>query len=43
MRVEENQLKAFILDSGLLTPDKLVKAAEEAAKLKKTLREVLLN
>ena len=43
MRVEENQLKAFILDSGLLTPDKLVKAEQESAKLKKTLREVLLN
>ncbi|MBI2121817.1 MAG: Flp pilus assembly complex ATPase component TadA [Candidatus Sungbacteria bacterium] len=43
MRVEENQLKAFILDSGLLTPDKLAKAEQDAAKLKKPLREVLLN
>src|SRR3989344_6709895 len=43
MRVEESQLKVFLLDSGLLKPDLLKKAEEEAGKSKKTLREVVLN
>ena len=43
MRVEESQLKAFILDSGLITTDKLKKSEGEAVKSGKTLREVLLN
>lgn len=43
MRIEESQLKAFILDSGLVTTDKLKKSEGEAIKSGKTLREVLLN
>ncbi|MBI2640476.1 MAG: type II/IV secretion system protein [Candidatus Sungbacteria bacterium] len=43
MRVEESQLKAFLLDSGLIKTDLLKEAEEEAVKLGKTLREVLLN
>ena len=43
MKVEESQLKVFLLDSGLLKPDVLKKAEEEAVSHKKTLREVVLN
>jgi len=43
MRIEEAQLKAFLLDSGLIKPDTLKRATEEAVKTKKPLREVLLN
>ncbi|QQG45670.1 MAG: type II/IV secretion system protein [Candidatus Sungiibacteriota bacterium] len=43
MKVEEGQLKAFILDSGLVPADKVKKAEEEAQKTGKTLREILLN
>lgn len=43
MRVEESQLKAFLLDSGLVKTDSLKEAEEEAVKLGKTLREVVLN
>lgn len=42
MRIEESQLKAFILDSGLVTPEKLNKAEEEAKKSGKSLRDILL-
>ncbi|MDP3779463.1 MAG: GspE/PulE family protein [bacterium] len=43
MKIEESQLKAFILDSGLVKKDTLLRAEAEAAKSKKTLRETLLN
>ena len=43
MRVEESQLKAFLLDAGLVKPAELKKAEAEASKAGKTLREVLLN
>lgn len=43
MRVEESQLKAFLLDAGLVKPAALKKAETEAAASHKTLREVLLN
>ena len=43
MRVEESQLKAFLLDAGLVKPAALKKAEHEAAEAHKTLREVLLN
>jgi len=43
LRVEESQLKAFLLDSGLVKTEPLKKAEQEAAKTGKTLREVLLN
>lgn len=43
MRVEDSQLKAFILDSGLVTKEKLEHAEGEAKKTGKPLREVLLN
>lgn len=43
MRVEEGQLKAFLLDSGLVQPADLNRAAKEAEKTKKPLRDVLLN
>lgn len=43
MRVEESQLKAFLLDSGLVKPGDLKKAEDEAKKTKKPLRSVLLN
>ena len=42
MRIEEPQLKAFVLDSGLIPPDKMKKAEEEAQKTGKSLREILL-
>ena len=43
MRVEESQLKAFILDAGLVKPAALKRAEAEAQSSHKTLREVLLN
>lgn len=43
MRVEESQLKAFLLDSGLVKSDRLKEAEQEAVKLGKPLQEVLLN
>lgn len=43
MRVEESQLKAFILDAGIVSTENVKKAEEEAKKTGKTLREVLLN
>ena len=43
MRIEESQLKAFLLDSGLVKLDLLSRAEEEAATSHKTLREILLN
>ncbi len=43
MRVEESQLKAFLLDSGLVKQTDLKKAEKEAEKLKRPLRTVLLN
>lgn len=43
MKVEESQLKAFLLDSGLIKAETLKKAAEEAKKSGKPLRQILLN
>ena len=43
MRIEETQLKAFILDSGLIKKDTILRAEAEAVKTKKPLREILLN
>ncbi|MBI4225192.1 MAG: Flp pilus assembly complex ATPase component TadA [Candidatus Sungbacteria bacterium] len=43
MRVEEPQLKAFIADSGLISPEELTKAEKEAATAGKPLRDILLN
>ncbi|MEK7099420.1 MAG: GspE/PulE family protein [Patescibacteria group bacterium] len=43
MRVEESQLKAFLLDAGLVKPAALKRAEAEAREQHKTLREVLLN
>jgi len=43
MRVEESQLKAFLLDAGLVKPAELKKAEAEASRAGKTLREALLN
>ena len=43
MRVEETQLKAFLLDSGLVSPQVLKKAESEVLQSGKELREVLLN
>lgn len=43
MKVEENQLKTFLLDAGLVKPVQMKKAEQEAGKTHKTLREVLLN
>lgn len=42
MRIEEPQLKAFILDSGLVPVDKLKKAEIEAQKNGKPIRDILL-
>ncbi len=42
MRIEENQLKAFILDSGLVGPEKMKKAEEESKQTGKPLRDILL-
>ncbi len=43
MRIDDSQLKAFLLDSGLLDPEHLKKAEQEAAKSGKPLHEILLN
>ncbi len=43
MRIEESQLKAFILDSGLIKKDTILRAEAEAVKTKKPFRDVLLN
>ena len=43
MKVEESQLKTFLLDAGLVKPAAMRKAEAEVAGGKKTLREVLLN
>jgi len=42
MRVEEQQLKAFILDAGLITKAQLDKASKKAKKAKKHIRDVLI-
>ncbi|MBI3420920.1 MAG: type II/IV secretion system protein [Candidatus Sungbacteria bacterium] len=42
MHVDEAQLKAFLLDSGLVTADKVKRAETEAGKTGKTLRDILL-
>lgn len=42
MRIEESQLKAFILDSGLVSIDKLKKSEAEAGKSDQSLKDVLL-
>lgn len=43
VKVEESQLKVFLLDAGLTTKDKIEKAETEARKTKKAFRDVLLN
>ncbi len=43
MHVEESQLKAFILDTGLIQKGNLKKAELEAQKTGKHLRDILLN
>lgn len=43
MKIEESQLKAFILDSGLVSADNLKKAEEEAARAGTLFRDILLN
>ncbi|TSC75248.1 MAG: Type II secretion system protein E [Parcubacteria group bacterium Gr01-1014_33] len=43
MHIDESQLKAFLLDSGLVKPADLKKAEQEAVKTGKSLREILLN
>lgn len=43
MRIEESQLKAFLLDSGMIKPADLRKAEEEAVKVKQPLRDIILN
>jgi type IV pilus assembly protein PilB len=43
MKVDESQLKAFILDAGLITPHILARAEKEAAKTGKKLRDVLVD
>jgi type IV pilus assembly protein PilB len=43
MPIESGQLKAFLLDSGLVTSTNVHKAEDESKKTGKTLREVLLN
>lgn len=43
MRIEESQLKAFILDSGLIKKDTILRAEAEAVKTKKPFRDILLN
>ncbi len=43
MRVEDPQLKAFILDAGLTTKDKLDKAEKRAKKLNEKLADVLVS
>lgn len=43
LHIEETQLNAFLRDSGLIKPEDLEKARDEAKKNKKTLREIILN
>ncbi len=43
MRVEPSQLKAFLLDSGLINKNQLAKAEKEAIAKKQKLEEALLN
>lgn len=43
MKIEESQLKAFLLDSGLILSENLIKAEEEAARGGISLRDMLLN
>jgi len=43
MKVEDSQLKAFILDAGLTTKDKLDKAEKKAKKIKEKLTDVLVK
>lgn len=43
MKVVDSQLKAFILDVGLVKEDTLKKAAEKAKKTKKELSEILIE
>ncbi len=43
MRVENQQLKAFILDAGLVPKDKLDQAEKKAAEAKKRLADVLVE
>lgn len=43
MKVEETQLKAFLLDSGLIKPEDLKKAEAEAKKSGKILRQAILD
>jgi len=43
MRVDPSQLKAFIIDSGLLNKKQLAKAADEAAKTNQKLEDVLIK
>jgi len=43
MRVEDSQLKAFILDAGLATKENLDKAEKRAKKLKQKLADILVK
>ncbi|MFH1820490.1 MAG: ATPase, T2SS/T4P/T4SS family [Candidatus Nealsonbacteria bacterium] len=43
MRVEPQQLKAFLIDSGLITKDKFEKAAKKAKKNRQRLDDVLVS
>ncbi len=43
MRIEESQLKAFISDSGLISPEDLAHAEQEATAAGKPLRDILLS
>ena len=43
LRIEDGQLKAFILDAGLVKPDDMKKAEAEAQRTGGKLRDVLLN
>ncbi|MBL7053329.1 MAG: type II/IV secretion system protein [Candidatus Portnoybacteria bacterium] len=43
MRVEDSQLKAFIIDSGLTTKEELEKAEKKAKKLKNKLADILIE
>ncbi|OHA08399.1 MAG: hypothetical protein A3A44_00145 [Candidatus Sungbacteria bacterium RIFCSPLOWO2_01_FULL_60_25] len=42
MRISDTQLKSFILDGGLLTPEEISRAEGEAKKTKKNLHEAIL-
>ena len=43
MRIEEGQLKAFLLDSGLIKPEDLKKAEAEAKSGKKAFRDIVID